>query len=386
MWALRPACYDNDMPIDLRKKVVLQRDLEEREQKESSRRSEDAFEPRDYSLNRCKDRHHESPRHILPVRKLSPFMSEQYGVRCSLVSPEENRCQDLRPGNRGTLETAIRKLHFNSQLKRSSESGKEERCRSIDALLENKKENSVKEKSPVRSSSCPNLLEIIALKPPKCHQPANHHDIIREVEVYDHQTDRMPIKYSNSIRYSQVQDEYHETSPVIGGARKRKSFTPIYGDRIPSPRKSPEHHPYEEYYSHPEVLRQQLHQHSRSPYLLHVYDYYQQLVQRLREHSTTNLRMHVPDSPTPTEEDMQLDAQRKRPCRALTGKHVKQGTGASISTLLTLRQKIQERQKAKEDQPRNLLNVSKKMCPLKKNTPKKSKQTSKTSLNKISNF
>lgn len=39
---------------------------------------------------------------------------------------------------------------------------------------------------------------------------------------------------------------------------------------------------------------------------------------------------------------------RKRPCRALTGKHVKHGTGASPSTLITLRQKIQERQKAKE--------------------------------------
>ncbi|XP_076373502.1 uncharacterized protein LOC143258444 [Tachypleus tridentatus] len=39
---------------------------------------------------------------------------------------------------------------------------------------------------------------------------------------------------------------------------------------------------------------------------------------------------------------------KKQPTRALTGKHVKYGTGASPSTLLTLRQKIQERQRAKE--------------------------------------
>ncbi|KAG7160862.1 hypothetical protein Hamer_G007623 [Homarus americanus] len=39
---------------------------------------------------------------------------------------------------------------------------------------------------------------------------------------------------------------------------------------------------------------------------------------------------------------------RKRAPRALTGKHVRPGTGASASTLLTLRQKLQERQKYRE--------------------------------------
>ncbi|KAK7063297.1 hypothetical protein SK128_023551, partial [Halocaridina rubra] len=39
---------------------------------------------------------------------------------------------------------------------------------------------------------------------------------------------------------------------------------------------------------------------------------------------------------------------RKRAPRALTGKHVRPGTGASATTLLTLRQKLQERQKYRE--------------------------------------
>ncbi|XP_071540270.1 uncharacterized protein [Panulirus ornatus] len=39
---------------------------------------------------------------------------------------------------------------------------------------------------------------------------------------------------------------------------------------------------------------------------------------------------------------------RKRAPRALTGKHVRPGTGASASTLLTLRQKLKERQKYRE--------------------------------------
>lgn len=39
---------------------------------------------------------------------------------------------------------------------------------------------------------------------------------------------------------------------------------------------------------------------------------------------------------------------RKRTPRALTGKHVRPGTGASASTLITLRQKLQERQKYRE--------------------------------------
>ncbi|KAK4288270.1 hypothetical protein Pmani_038689 [Petrolisthes manimaculis] len=39
---------------------------------------------------------------------------------------------------------------------------------------------------------------------------------------------------------------------------------------------------------------------------------------------------------------------RRRAPRALTGKHVRPGTGASASTLITLRQKLQERQKYRE--------------------------------------
>lgn len=42
------------------------------------------------------------------------------------------------------------------------------------------------------------------------------------------------------------------------------------------------------------------------------------------------------------------DIPRKRAPRALTGKHVKHGTGASPSTLLTLRQKIEQRQRIRQ--------------------------------------
>ena len=96
--------------------------------------------------------------------------------------------------------------------------------------------------------------------------------------------------------------------------------------------------------------------------------------------------MSSPVSPTPIEEDTSADAQRKRPCRALTGKHVRQGTGASLSTLLTLRQKIQERQKAKEHQPRGTMNgVSVKHPVAKKASPKKVKLNMKNPLGKIQN-
>lgn len=45
----------------------------------------------------------------------------------------------------------------------------------------------------------------------------------------------------------------------------------------------------------------------------------------------------------------------KRAPRAMTGRHVRTGTGASPSTLQTLRQKIEERQRIKAQQARNEL-------------------------------
>lgn len=45
-------------------------------------------------------------------------------------------------------------------------------------------------------------------------------------------------------------------------------------------------------------------------------------------------------------------ANGKRAPRAMTGRHVRTGTGASPSTLLTLRQKIEERQRVKAQQAR----------------------------------
>lgn len=191
---------------------------------------------------------------------------------------------------------------------------------------------------------------------------------------------------------------FHSPSPkravyIERGFRSPSPKRPLYGERgfrSPSPKRRPksptEHPPYDEYYSHPEVLlRRQLSQYSTSPYFIHAYDYYQHLVQRLREQSPT-VRISSPVSPTPIEEDTSTDAQRKRPCRALTGKHVRQGTGASLSTLLTLRQKIQERQKAKEHQPRNTMNGVGVKHPLaKKASPKKVKLNMKSPLGKIQN-
>ncbi|KFM80470.1 hypothetical protein X975_09057, partial [Stegodyphus mimosarum] len=356
MWALRPTYYDNnDMPIDLRKKVVLQRDLEE--QKES-RRTENAYAPKQNSANNYRERWHQPA--ALPVGNLYPFMSERYGVRCSLVSSEENKekSHEFRSGSRGTLETAIRKLHHN-KFKQAVDNPREERCRSTGAL-----DNQEKNKRLRRSNSCPDLSNFKLKTPQSQYVPdCTEKTVSSEQKI-------------NSVNNIHQIHDIHVNAPIIGGAKKRKSFVPIYGDsREPSPKKLPksptEHSPYEEYSSHTEVLlRRQLQQQSTPPYLLHVYDYYQQLVQRLREHSSTTVRLHPPISPTPADDDLPSDAQRKRPCRALTGKHVRQGTGASISTLLTLRQKIQERQKAKEHQPRNVLNGTNKNICAKKSNPK----------------
>lgn len=517
MWALCPPSYhDNDMPIDLRKKVVLQRELDE--QREYYRGSDNVYAPKDYSIKEHQDKWQQPS--VLPVANLYPFVAEKYGSTV-LQTDDKDKPQDLRPAIRGTLETAIKKLHINSKLKKQvQENGREERCRSTDALLEEGSSKSLKR--PSRSSSCPDLTAVEQTYPssaPNSVNPSNG-EITPEIKNYP--------EYNG---YSPESEDIN--SPVIGGAKKRKCFIPLYGDRAPvyerayrspspqnlvcsergyrspspkrpiysrngyhspspenhpyreriyrspspqhlvyndrlyyspsptrsynertyhspspkklvysdrgfrspspkrplygergfrspspkrplyndrgfrspSPRplygdrgfrspspkrrpKSPsEHPPYDEYFSHPEVLlRRQLSQHSTSPYFLHVYDYYQHLVQRLREHSSPTVRISSPISPTQIEEDTNPDAQRKRPCRALTGKHVRQGTGASLSTLLTLRQKIQERQKAKEHQPRNALNgINGKNSVAKKTSPKKMKMNMKTTLGKLQN-
>lgn len=255
-----------------------------------------------------------------------------------------------------------------------------------------------------RSSSCPDLTVI---KPkPSPVKPKSSFIQRSSGYISDNASEPNNLSVTNTT-FHHDPDEHSNSQPKCG-AKKRKSFIPVYGDRVrpltpeeeyfphqrpwslvknneyfsQRPRspferedsyyphsekrpRSPEeyysHHHQErlmrpqspvepeEYFSHPEVLlRRQLQQHSPSPYLVHVYDYYQQLVQRMREHSSPGMRL----SPPSGDDESQLDGQRKRPCRALTGKHVRQGTGASISTLLTLRQKIQERQKAKEHEPR----------------------------------
>ncbi|PRD19946.1 UNVERIFIED_CONTAM: hypothetical protein NCL1_55981 [Trichonephila clavipes] len=372
MWASRPSHYDNDMPIDLRKKVVLQRDQEESQKKESN------FAPKENLVNHQPEKWHQPT--ALPVNNLYPFMSERYGVRCSLVNQDENRNSDVRYGSRGSLETAIQKLHHNRQFKKAPEPPREERCKSTDILEKHEKDETLEGK---RSNSCPNLT-VIKPKPspikPKSSFIQRSSDFLRNE--------------SNSNLISTAfhpESDDHSNLQLIGGAKKRKSFIPVYGDRAPSPKRKPrspnEHSPYEDYFSHPEILlRRQLqqHSHSPSPYLIHVYDYYQQLVQRLREHSSPGVHLPAPVSPTSMDDDMPLDPQRRRPCRALTGKHVRQGTGASLSTLLTLRQKIEERQRAKEHHPLNVLNGScNKNTGPKKIKAQKTKSNSKNLLNKI---
>ena len=127
MWALcPPSYYDNDMPIDLRKKVVLDRELDE--QREYYNGPGDVYAPKDYSIKEYRERWQEP--NVLPVANLYPFVAEKYGSRCIVVpNDDRDKPQDLRPAIRGTLETAIKKLHINSKLKQAQENGREERCR-----------------------------------------------------------------------------------------------------------------------------------------------------------------------------------------------------------------------------------------------------------------
>lgn len=124
-----------------------------------------------------------------------------------------------------------------------------------------------------------------------------------------------------------------------------------------------------------ETLLQQLRQLAPAALPFSIYAYYTQIMQRLHEHEL--LKRHLegiavsaaippqalgaarsspaagPDSVEDSDElvsglDTYNCSMRKRAPRALTGKHVKHGTGASPATLLTLRQKIQERQRARQ--------------------------------------
>ncbi|XP_023238446.1 uncharacterized protein LOC111637235 [Centruroides sculpturatus] len=77
-----------------------------------------------------------------------------------------------------------------------------------------------------------------------------------------------------------------------------------------------------------------------------VYGYYTHLMQKYQDHEELKRRVGiVPENSPPGSPGPEA---KKRPTRTLTGKHVRHGTGASPSTLLTLRQMIQERQRAKE--------------------------------------
>ncbi|XP_029835223.2 uncharacterized protein LOC8032594 [Ixodes scapularis] len=124
-----------------------------------------------------------------------------------------------------------------------------------------------------------------------------------------------------------------------------------------------------------ETLLQQLRQLAPAALPFSIYAYYTQIMQRLHEHELLKRHLEgiavsaaIPaqalgaarpspatglDSVEDSDElasglDTYNCSMRKRAPRALTGKHVKHGTGASPATLLTLRQKIQERQRARQ--------------------------------------
>ena len=59
-------------------------------------------------------------------------------------------------------------------------------------------------------------------------------------------------------------------------------------------------------------------------------------------------RLSPAASPHHESSESDCDSNRKRAPRALTGKHVRQGMGASPNILMTLRQKIKQKQRLKE--------------------------------------
>ncbi|XP_022237997.1 uncharacterized protein LOC111085105 [Limulus polyphemus] len=129
-----------------------------------------------------------------------------------------------------------------------------------------------------------------------------------------------------------------------------------------------------------DTFLEQLRQIAPTGYPWNVYGYYTHLMQLCHNHEALKKYIDLsmgaiagtpaefvssfssPSSPAPTPQPLTASfpmqdnsplsevngSVKKQPTRALTGKHVKYGTGASPSTLLTLRQKIQERQRAKE--------------------------------------
>ncbi|XP_022250128.1 uncharacterized protein LOC111087520 [Limulus polyphemus] len=118
------------------------------------------------------------------------------------------------------------------------------------------------------------------------------------------------------------------------------------------------------------TLLKKLRQITPSGYPWNVYGYYTYLMQMYHNHEAitgtpaevkSTFRLSPSPACTPQflaasspkqdnlpVEDENVNGAEKKQNRILTGKHVKYGTGASPSTLLTLRQKIQERQRAKE--------------------------------------
>ncbi|GIY51449.1 hypothetical protein CEXT_237201 [Caerostris extrusa] len=102
-----------------------------------------------------------SPKRAAFSRKMAPtanttarqpyptFRVGKVRSECNLpVSQDENRGYEPKYGSRGALEAAIRKLHHNRQLQKTTEPPKEERCRSTDILDKPQKMNHLKGNAP----------------------------------------------------------------------------------------------------------------------------------------------------------------------------------------------------------------------------------------------
>lgn len=205
-----------------------------------------------------------------------------------------------------------------------------------------------------RSSSCPKLFEITSeslverLMRERCKSDSEIQAKTRQPPPVSERPRDATLKRRILGGLAAADSEERETpSPLSNASTKQLRISPDNGS---SPTEDAE-----------SVLLQQLRHLGPAAFPWSIYSYYAQLMQRMQDHEVLKRHLHgsgIPTAPSPREVLDEPDegvgaldafgAIRKRAPRALTGKHVKQGTGASPATLLTLRQKIQERQRAKE--------------------------------------
>lgn len=261
-------------------------------------------------------------------------------------------CSRSKGGDRHSTPTLIRFLEGRPESPKPEQDAPEDlspsKSRSSEGSISNEDDSSVR-----RSSSCPKLFEITSeslverLMRARCKSDSEiQHKATREEPPQDRSREvTLKRRILGGLAASDSEDR-DAPSPLTSPGSKQIRVSP-----------SPKDSPVEDTES---VLLQQLRHLGPAAFPWSIYSYYAQLMQRMHDHEALkrHLQAGVPTTPSPSDVTGEPDegvgtldafgSIRKRAPRALTGKHVKQGTGASPSTLLTLRQKIQERQKAKE--------------------------------------